>query len=157
MTTEPVIHEDKIGKPQILARFLELDGRQVLVRLQKPFEEAEYTDTPKRAIIKADEHGIREVPDESHIRFGTALIVETWCDATKSVITTFIKKPNNFTEEAFSLGVRYMMNNASDSDIVEVIKLKKLDQQIKFQMGKDDSELILPVPPKTPPRKKKKT
>jgi hypothetical protein len=52
-----------------------------------------------------------------------------------------------------------MLNHATDDDIVEVIKLKKLDQQLKFQLSdKDDKELVLPVPPKTnPPKKKKKT
>ena len=152
MTNLPTNHEDHIGKPQVLARFIVLDGQQVLVRLQKPFEEPDY-DQPKKAVIVADENGIREVPDESYIEFGTCLIVETWCDATKSVVTTGIKRPNELTEEAFAFGVRFMLNNASDAEIVEVIKLKKLDIQLKYQTGKDDSELKLPIPPK----KKKKT
>jgi hypothetical protein len=40
MTKLPSNPESKIGKPQVIARVINLDGMQVLVRLQKPFEEA---------------------------------------------------------------------------------------------------------------------
>jgi hypothetical protein len=159
MTQIPDDAEEKIGKPQILARTLTVDGRQILVRLQRPFEEPDYDDKPKGvAVVIRYDNGTPSVApapkDEKHIKYGTCLIVETWCDATKTVVTTGIKRPRDQTEEAFAFGVRYMLNNASDQEIIEVLKIKRLDVQLKFQSGPDDAKLNLPKPPKT---KKKPT
>ena len=143
MTRVPPDAEDKIGKPQVLARLISLDGMQVLVRLQKPFEEPPEDDNAKR-----------DPKDESHIRYGTALIAEVWSDATKSVVTDGIKKPQDQTEEAFQFGVRYMMNHSTDAEIAHVLMLKGIHKRLRFQCGLDDTANKLPKPPKMIEKKK---
>jgi hypothetical protein len=157
MTNLPLDAESKIGKPQVIARLLEIDGRQVLIRLQKPFEEPpeDYTvlttNKAGKRVIEA-----RKAPvytDDSWIQYGTALIVEAWSDATKSIVTTGIKKPHDKTEEEFAFGCRYMLNHSSDTEIIHILRLKRLDFQLKYQLGEDETAAILPTPPKLEKKK----
>jgi hypothetical protein len=146
MSDLPSNYEDKIGSPQVIARFVILDGAQVLLRLQKPFEEREY-DTPAKVVVRVRNGKAMTVPDETHIKYGTVLVVETWSDATKSVVTTGINKRPDQTEENFAFGVRYMLNNSTDEEIIKVLRLKGIDKQLKFQQGPIEPN-ILPSPPK---------
>lgn len=130
MTKLPPDPEVKIGTPQIIARTINLDGMQILLRIQKPFEEASEDDK-----------------STDHIKYGTALIVEMWSDATKSVITEGIRKPQDQTEEAFQFGVRYMMNHSTDLEIAHVLILKGIHTRLRFQCGKSDTGIRLPKPP----------
>lgn len=143
MTRVPSDAEAQIGKPQVLARLIYLDGMQILVRLQKPFEEPPEDDDKKP-----------DPKDETHIRYGTALIFEVWSDATKSVVTDGIKKPHDQTEEAFQFGVRYMLNHSTDAEIIHVLKLKSIHKRLRFQCGMDDTDIKLPKPPKMIEKKK---
>lgn len=137
MTRLPSNPEAKIGTPQVLARLINLDGMQVLVRIQKPFEEPpEDTDA------------------EDYTQYGCALVVEVWSDATKSVITTGVRKPNKDTEEAFQFGVRFMMNHSTDEEIAHVLKHKGIHTQLRFQCGLGDTDINLPKPPKQLKKKK---
>lgn len=152
MTQLPEDYEEKIGKPQVLARVITMDGIQLLVRLQKPFEEAPYEEQPKPTQVKIIAGKPVQVKpiDESYLQFGTCLVVEAWCDATKSVITTGIKKPRDKTEEQFAFGVRYMLNHSTDAEIIEVLKIKGIHNQFKYQTcNKEDPKVELPQPPKT--------
>lgn len=152
MTRLPSNPESKIGKPQVIARLLELDGMQVLLRLQKPFEEPPEDNAVEIKIElvngkpKATPLPIRNPNDESYIKYGTALIVEAWSESTKSVVTTGIKKPFDQTEEAFQFGVRYMLNHSTDRELINVLRIKGLDKQLKFQCGLEDTAIILPMP-----------
>ena len=151
MTQIPKDSEAQIGKPQVIARLLEIDGLQCLLRLQKPFEEPP-EDTTSCVIDKTGKKHIQTVKaqkykDDEYIQYGAALIVEAWSDATKSVVTTGIKKPHDQTEEAFAFGVRYMMNHSTDTELVNILRIKRIDQQLKFQLGLDDTAVILPAPP----------
>jgi hypothetical protein len=137
MTKLPSDPETKIGTPQVIARVIDLNGMQVLVRLQKPFEEAS-----------------EDNKSEEYIRYGTALIVELWSDATKSIITEGVKKPKEQTEEAFQFGVRYMMNHSSDAEIAHVLMLKGIHTRLRYQCGKSDTDVRLPKPPKRLEKKK---
>jgi hypothetical protein len=137
MTRLPPDPETKIGTPQVIARVLELDGMQVLVRLQKPFEEA-----------------LEEDSKEDYIKYGCALIVEVWSDATKCIITEGVKKPRDQTEETFQFGVRYMMNHSSDQEIAHVLMLKGIHTRLRYQCGKSDTNINLPKPPKRLEKKK---
>jgi hypothetical protein len=120
MTKLPSDPELKIGKPQVIARVINLDGMQVLVRLQKPFEEAPEEDKPS-----------------SQVRYGPALIVEAWSDATKSIITEGVRKPKEQTEETFQFGVRYMMNHSSDAEIAHVLMLKGIHTTVALPVRKE--------------------
>jgi hypothetical protein len=139
MTKLPPDPETKIGTPQVIARTLMLDGMLVLVRLQKPFEET---------IEDAKGNAINQV------KWGTALIVEVWSDATKSLITEGVRKPKDQTEEAFQFGVRYMMNHSSDQEIAHVLMLKGIHTRLRYQCGKSDTDIKLPKPPKQLEKKK---
>jgi hypothetical protein len=143
MTRVPSDPETKIGKPQVIARLVNLDGMQVLVRLQKPFEEA-----------IEDENKKPNPKDESYIKYGTALIAEVWSDATRSVITDGIKKPYDQSEEAFQFGVRYMLNHSSDEEIAHILKLKGIHTRLRYQCGLDETSARLPKPPKRLEKKK---
>lgn len=140
MTKVPADIESKIGTPQVIARLVDLDGMQVLVRLQKPFEEPPDEDNGQ--------------PKGNYIRYGTALVIELWSDATKSVITDGIKKPNDQTEEAFQFGVRYMLNHSTDKEIAHVLKLKGIHTRLRYQCGLSDTAVNLPKPPKRLEKKK---
>jgi hypothetical protein len=151
MTRLPPNPESKIGKPQVIARLLELDGMHLLLRLQKPFEEPPEDNTIKVKIEIVDgKPKVTPIPktnpnDESYIKYGTALIVEAWSEATKSVVTTGIKKPNDQSEEAFQFGVRYMLNHSTDRELINVLRIKGLDKQLKFQCGLDDTAVVIPT------------
>lgn len=152
--TLPHDYEEKIGKPQVLSRVITMDGIQLLVRLQKPFEEAPYEEQESSKAVQVkivNGKPVQVKPKEEYVpEFGTCLVVETWCDATKSVITTGIPKPPDKTPEQFSFGVRYMLNNSTDEEIIEVLKIKRLHLQLKYQTAsKDDIKVDLPKPPKT--------
>jgi len=136
MTKLPPDPEIKIGLPQVIARTIMLDGIQVLVRLQKPFEEQ-----------------IEDDKNDNQIRYGTALIVEVWSDATKSVITEGVRKPKDQTEEAFQFGVRYMMNHSSDAEIAHVLMLKGIHTRLRYQTGKCDTDIKFPKPPQLEKKK----
>jgi hypothetical protein len=116
-------NERQIGYPQVIARCLEIDGRQVLVRLHKPWQ-GDISD------IKV------EVPVQ------TILIVESWSLSTKSVVSVEITRPPKVSEEQFSYGVRYMMNHASDLQLITIIKNRKAEGIIKFTCGKLDSSVL---------------
>jgi hypothetical protein len=136
MTKLPPDPETKIGIPQVIARTIMLDGMQVLVRLQKPFEEE-----------------LEEDKGKTQIKYGTALVVEVWSDATKSVITEGVKKPSNQTEEKFQFGVRYMLNHSSDAEIAHVLTLKGIHTRLRYQCGKCDTEIKFPKPPQLEKKK----
>jgi hypothetical protein len=136
MSKLPSDPEKKIGSPQVIARLIIIDGMQVLVRLQKPFEEQN-----------------EDKPDEEYIHYGTALICEVWSDATKSIITEGVKRPREQTEEAFQFGVRYMMNHSSDEELIHVLKIKGVHTRLRFQCGLDDTKVVLPVPPRLEKKK----
>lgn len=154
----PKNYEELIGKPQVIARTIELDGKQVLVRLQKPFEEPAYDQSlTVKVKLKDGKPVLEQVPpkrkDDSYIVYGTVLVLEAWSDATKSVVTTGIKKTSDQTEESFSFGVRYMLNNSTDAEIVEVIKAKRLDTQLKFQCSDLDTAVKFTNPPRLEKKK----
>lgn len=142
----PVDYEKEIGSPQVLARTMVMDGLNITVRLQKPFEEPDYDDELK-VVVRIRNGKAHTVKDESYIQWGTVLVVEMWSDVTKSVVTTGIRKPPDKTEEQFSFGVRYMLNHSTDEEIIKVLRIKGIDKQLKFQQGPVE-QVDLPKPPK---------
>lgn len=149
----PRNHEQLIGSPQVIARLIEMDGKQLLVRLQKPFEEPTYDDTLKVKVtinkgVPKVTPVVKPPKDDSYIRYGCALVVECWSEATKSVVTVGVKRTPQQTEEEFAFGVRYMMNHATDDEIVNVLRTKSLDIQLKYQCSDFDSAVLINSPPK---------
>lgn len=131
-------HEKQIGYPQVIARMVKIDGRQALFRLQKPYSEKQINLTLiydfKTGELKA------KPPDKEELaEFETLLIVEMWSDATKSIVTQAITKAPHVSEDEFSYAVRYMMNKATDSELEEVAKEKRLNIVFNFTTGKDDT------------------
>lgn len=121
--------EELIGSPQILSRTILLDGKTLLVRLQRPFFEKSEEDGPSLDFYE------------------TAICIDVWSDATKSVMTFGITKSADQTEELFTFGARCMLNNSSDKEIIEVLRIKRIDQMIKFATGSVEKTLMLPSPP----------
>lgn len=160
----PKNYEEKIGEKQTIARSLTMDGIDIVVRIQKPFEEEDYelTDLKKDGLtpfkVIADSKGkarLEPVPEDYYIVWGTAFIVETWCAATKTVITADFQRGTDQTEEEFAFIVRYMLNNGSDEEIIDLIRSRGIDTQIKIQTSKAKQEPELPLPPKRKQLKKK--
>lgn len=117
--------EEKIGYPQVIARILEIDGRDALVRLQVPWN-----------------GDIDEKTGKQLLSAPTLLIIEMWSDATKSVVTSFIGKAPRATEVDFAYSVRYFMNHATDAQLLELIKTRRADLILKYTTGKLDTSVV---------------
>jgi hypothetical protein len=116
-----------VGSPQKIVRQIKLGDLDVMIRLQKPFEEPE--DGKVNISLRIDTKGnISEVPDESYIEFGTAIVVEAWSDVTNSVVTQGIRKSDGQTEAQFAFGAQYMMNNGTDKQWLEVLQARRIDK-----------------------------
>lgn len=154
----PEEYLNKIGGPQKLSRTIELDGLELLLRLQKPFEEPP-EDLGLPLNFELDEENnlisfdmVFQDP-EDWMEFGTCLIVEAWSEATQSVITQGIRKAEHQTDEEFTFGVRYMLNRGTDEEWIEVIKNRKLDKILKVACN---NEAALYQEPKVTDKKEDK-
>lgn len=132
MRTPPHNAEEIIGPDQKICRFINLDGKQIIVRLQKPFDEPP--------------------DDEDELQFwepyGTVVVVETWSKATGTVVGIPIFKPEDQSDEFYSYAVRSMLNFASDDQILLFLRAKKIDRTLKFIANNKETQLKLPKPPK---------
>lgn len=140
MTPEE-LEEQVIGTPQVIARRLIIDGKEALVRLQKPYVGADdlwiSSIGPKGNMVETKAKTVDPYP-----QYGTVLIVEMWCEATKSVVTQGIMRNEFQTEAEFSRAIRGLMNKAQDDFLVEVIKAKRLHLMFNFTCGKTDTKVL---------------
>ena len=128
----------KIGSPQKICRVVDLDGLEVVVRLQKPFEELaqEITmlfnlDFDVESNTFSLDSSIKQ-PDIEFETYGTCVVIEAWSDVTESVISHGIIASEGQTQEEFAFSVRYMMNNGSDEEWLEVLRNRGIDKVLKF-------------------------
>lgn len=139
---------------QKIVRQLKLGDLDLIIRLQKPFEEPE-GGAPVSVTFRINTRTgeTTEIPDESYIEYGTAIVIEAWSNVTESVVTQGITKGEHQTEAEFAFGARYMLNNGTDEEWIEVLKARKLDKV--FKLACDNTECKFKEP--TVKTKKKKS
>lgn len=117
---------------QKIARLIEVEGVEVLIRLQKPLEEP-----PESVKVTFEmKDGVPTLNyDDSWQEFGTCVIVESWSEATGTVITQGIRKALDQSDEQFSFSARYLLNSGTDEQWVEILKARKVDKVIKMTCG----------------------
>jgi hypothetical protein len=130
----PEEHEKLIGSPQTIARFVNVDGRQALVRLQIPY--LEYGEGSAPYINQMGPDGkLKEGEIAENEMFEPMMVIEMWSDATKCIVSLPITRPDNRSIKLFTYGCRYMMNHATDEDILDLIKKKNIDVMLKYTAG----------------------
>lgn len=143
----PQEYVKKIGTPQKLFRTLIVDGVEVLIRLQKPFEEKPDDDDMAGFIM--DSEGVMrelsEVEGDAWMEYGTCIIVEAWSEASQSIVTQGIRKSETQSDEEFAFGARYMLNNGTEEEWLDVIKKRKLDRVLKLACNNKSAKYIEPT------------
>lgn len=137
----------KIGTPQKLFRNITVDGIDVLIRLQKPFEEKPDEDDMAGFIMDSEGvmRSIEEVEGDAWMEFGTCIIIEAWSDASQSIVTQGIRKSETQTDEEFAFGARYMLNNGTEEEWLDVIKKRKLDRILKIACNNKSAKYVEPT------------
>jgi hypothetical protein len=130
----PKDYISKIGTPQKISRIIQFGDLNLLIRLQKPFEEPPDAEEMTGFIVDT-EGKISEFEGfdgDTWMEYGTCLIIEAWSEASQSIVTQGIRKNDTQTDEEFAFGARYMLNNGTDEEWLEVITKRKLDKILKL-------------------------
>lgn len=128
---------------QKIARLINMDGIDVLIRLQKPFEEP-----PENVKLQLQMvNGKPKVYVEDWQEFGTCVIVESWSDATGCVFTHGIRKSDEQSDDQFTSAAKYLLNVGTDDQWIDVLKRRKIDKMLNL--------VCRPVPKFNEPKVKK--